>query len=639
MSFLPLVRTWILLSLLASATGWILSALGQLNRTGYALAAVIGLAGLIFGRHSLSQGVGAGSVNRLRRRFQRPLPLAFAGLAALVFLGGTLYAPGNYDGLTYRLPRILHWLAQGQWHWISTANYRMNDRSCGFEWLLTPIFLATRSDRALFLVNFLPFLLLPGLVFSVFTRLGVNARVAWQWMWLLPTGYNFLLQAGSLANDAFAAVYALAAVDFALRAASSRRSADAWFSLLAAALLTGAKSGNLPLLLPWFVVFLPVSRHFLPAFGAPGRASPGGPFFLRFSAACIVVLAALLASFLPTAVLNGHYCGDWTGLSLESPTLVMRHPLLGLAGNSAMFLLGNFCPTIFPLAGWWNHAVPDGLPASLAALAHANFEANFCRLGEIPTEEWSGLGFGLSCLLAAGAVAGRLHRPRQPAGRCSWSRRAALIAPYVSLLFFFAKSGMMTLARLVSAYYPLLLPALLRGPGLSAVVRRRWWRCATVAVVALAGVAVVLTPARPLWPAKTVLSRMGAGSASPTVRRIRDVYLTYAERPDPLAQARAALPHDCRIVGFVGAPDDPELSFWRPYGVRRVEDILAGESSAQIRARQVQYAVVSEVFLRAQRQTIDSWLQAHQAALVASLSVTTEVSVGPSAWHVVRFEP
>ena len=36
MSFLPLVRLWLWISALASVAGWILSALGQLNRPGYA---------------------------------------------------------------------------------------------------------------------------------------------------------------------------------------------------------------------------------------------------------------------------------------------------------------------------------------------------------------------------------------------------------------------------------------------------------------------------------------------------------------------------------------------------------------------------------------------------------------------------
>jgi hypothetical protein len=69
-------------------------------------------------------------------------------------------------------------------------------------------------------------------------------------MWLLPTGYCYLLQAGSISNDMFGTVYALAAVDFALRARKSGRVSEVCLSVLSAALLTGARASNLPLLLP-----------------------------------------------------------------------------------------------------------------------------------------------------------------------------------------------------------------------------------------------------------------------------------------------------------------------------------------------------------------------------------------------------
>jgi len=42
-------------------------------------------------------------------------------------------------------------------------------------------------------------------------------------MWLVPTGYCFLLQAGSISNDLFGAVFAMAAVDFALRARQEKK--------------------------------------------------------------------------------------------------------------------------------------------------------------------------------------------------------------------------------------------------------------------------------------------------------------------------------------------------------------------------------------------------------------------------------
>jgi hypothetical protein len=620
-SLLPLVRIWIFLSVLASVAGWTLSAAGQLNPAGYAIAAAAGLALLFLWRRELERGGRIFAWRRLRRRFARPLPLAFAGLAALALLGGVLYAPNNYDALTYRLPRVLHWLAQGRWHWIYTLNERMNDRSCGFEWLMAPVLLLAKSDRPLFLINLVPFLLLPGLVFSVLTRLGVRGRVAWHWMWLLPTGYNFLLQAGSVGNDSFAAVYALAAVDFARRAMVSRKVSDLWFSLLAAALMTGAKSGNLPLLLPWCVVFAPAAL----------------PLLARPWSSLAIMMAAGLVSFLPTALLNYHYCGDWSGLVLEVPELKAHSHCVAVAVNSAIFLLSNFAPTFFPWAGWWNQHALALLPNRVTGMMLANFQSNFYLLSELPGEEKSGLGFGLSCLLAGSALAAWLRPSSRPPRHLGWRRWLVLAAPYGALFFFFANSGMMSLTRLVSPYYPLLLPALLAAPAAEVVVRQRWWRRATVLVLLLALAAVVLTPSRPLWPWQTILARANdAGTHSHFINRVKAVYSVYADRSDPLFRARAAMPEDCPVIGFAGGDNDTEISFWRPYSHRRVECILPGDSAMDVRVRHIEYAAVGEVYLSIYHLTLQEWLQKYHATLLATVTGTMTVSHGPHQWYVVR---
>src|SRR5437016_641209 len=145
-SALP-VKLWLWVSALATAAGWILSALGQLNKRGYLVAS--GLCLLLFwifrreefvratrrlplplGRRGPAR-VGRSVYRRVLNRFHRPLPLAFALLSLLIFLGGILYAPSNHTALTYRIPRVLQWLAHDRWFWIHTANYRMNDRACG----------------------------------------------------------------------------------------------------------------------------------------------------------------------------------------------------------------------------------------------------------------------------------------------------------------------------------------------------------------------------------------------------------------------------------------------------------------------------------------------------------------------------
>ena len=436
-----LVRLWIWISAFASLAGWTLSALGQLNRTGYA-AAVAAAVAVIFllrrKKHSTSnEGTptekdGHWKLNiecsvfleKSFRRFRRPLPLCFAALAILIFIGGAVYPPDNYTGLTYRAGRVLQWLSHGGWFWINTADFRMNDRACGIEWLSAPVLLFTHSTRGLFLINFLPFLLLPGLIFSVFTRLGVRARVAWHWMWLLPTGYTFLLQAGGMANDTFPTVYALAAVDFALRARKSRYSSPAachshlWHSMLAAALLTGAKSTNLPLLLPWAMAIFPLI-----------------PLLRRkLAATALVILLAAAVSFLPTAIMNVHFLGDWSGLSIERTGMNMKNPLVGIWGNAFLIVLDNFTPPLFPFAGWWNQHAP----------MTANFEPGFLWLGELPTEDWTGLGFGLSVLLVVSMAANCFVRNHRPSSAFSLQPSAfLLISPWIALLAFSMKSGAM----------------------------------------------------------------------------------------------------------------------------------------------------------------------------------------------------
>jgi hypothetical protein len=505
----------------------------------------------------------------------------------------------------------------------------MNDRPCGLEWLAAPLLLFTRSDRGLFLINYIPFLLLPGLIFSVCTRLGVRPRVAWHWMWLLPTGYSFLLQAGSLGNDTTPAFYALAAVDFGLRTWQSRRPADLWLSTLSAAFLTSTKVSNLPLLLPCAIVVLPHLRLLL----------------RRPVATLLLVCLAALVSILPSAALNTYYSGDWSGLAVEHSVIEMKHPLVGIWGNT-LLLLKNLAPPIFPLARWWNQSALSVLPQTIVAPMVANFEPGFHTLGELPTEDAAGLGFGVSALLIISLLAAWVVRPAgKPARQPDASRgllprvlrAAVLLAPWVSLLAYFVKSAMMDLQRHLAAYYPLLLPLLLLGAGQAAIVRRRWWQGFALVVMLLAALVLVLVPGRPLWPAQKVLSRLLAWKPDqPLLVRAFKVYSIYDIRSDPLANVRALLPPGLSVVGFLGTPDDIDISLWRPFGRRQVKHILLSDSPEQIRQRQIHYVVVGELNLQENQTTLTDWQKRTGAELVASTTATMSVSQGPHSWYLVR---
>jgi hypothetical protein len=614
-----LLLIWVCLCAYLNCAGWLLSALHQLNAAGYAVALTLGLAGLFFWNQKSGAKIFPGGVTqKFRRRFRRKFPLAFLILAGMALLGGILYAPSNYDALAYRVPRVLHWLAAGQWHWINTVFDRVNDRSCGIEWVSAPVIALFKTDRFLFLINFVSFLFLPGLVFSVFTRLGVRRRVAWHWMWLVPTGYGLLLQAGSIGNDLFGAVFALAAVDFALRARNSGSPRDFLASVLAAALMTSAKTSSLPLLLPWAVALLPSLKIVLRA--------PLKTF-------AVIALAAF-ASALPTIAFNIKYAGDWSGAGVGREHNEVKHALvLRSAANVALVTLENFVPPVFPVAPQWNRAVEKNLPAKLKDDLAALIETPGCRfaLGQMQIEEDAGLGCGLSLLLCASVAAVFLTREKKSApAKFSWT---ALVrcAPWVSLAAVLAAANLSALARVLVPFYALLLPLPLALAGHERLVKTIWWRRAAFAVFAAAGVLLVVSPARPLFPALTILKHLPHPPA-----RLAAVYETYRARPDAMALVREFLPADLKVLGLASF-DDPETSLWRPFGSRRVEHVAPADSAADLKVRGVKYILfrdgVTEEWFHC---PLPEWLQQHDAQIVKTIPLNLRASAGPRDWFLVK---
>ncbi|MDB6121779.1 MAG: hypothetical protein JWQ71_772 [Pedosphaera sp.] len=565
------------------------------------------------------------SFYKQKHRFNRWFPRAFLILACLALLGGILHAPANYDALAYRLPRILHWLAVDHWHWIHTEFNRLNTRAFGFEWLATPLLVFTRSDRPVFLINLISFLLLPGLCFSILTRLGVQRRAAWYWMWLLPTGYVFLLQAGSLGNDLFGVIFVLAAMDFVLRAWVSRSYSDIWLSILAAALFTGSKMNNLPLLLPWLIAFLPS---------------------LRLLASRIVITTGVCAvgvacSFLPMAAINYKYSGDWTGFTAEH--LVPQSGAYGLhlVHNSVALVIQNLAPPIFPFAKAWNEAVIRHFPASLMARLESFFEPSQAHLalGEIAVEEFAGLGFGVSALILISLLARIVYSKKAVAVPPNFPgsnlvRWAILLSPFFSLSVYMVKSGLSGEARLVSSYYGLLVPVLLLGGAQACIVKARWWKICAAMVFLLAGLLVVISPARPLWPAQYLLARVH--SNNPLVNRARLVYSVYSERADGFAPVRKVLPAGIDVLGMITA-DDLETSLWRPFGSRRIEHVTHTDTPEDLRRRGIHYVLISsQQFAVYFKGTVEEWLSNNHAELVQKFPLKLRAAQPPVDWLLVR---
>jgi hypothetical protein len=617
-----LVLLWVWVCAYLNCAGWALSALHQLNAGGYAVVLALGAVALIFWRRQSSPDFFSKiHWRKYARRFRRPFPLAFLILATMAFLGGAIYAPTNYDALAYREPRVLHWLAENHWHWIHTVFDRINTRSCGIEWVSAPFLALLKSDRLLFLINIVSFLLLPGLVFSMFTRLGVRRRVAWHWMWIAPTGYCFLLQAGSIGNDLFGAAFALAAVDFALRARNSESPRDLFASMLAAALMTSVKLSSLPLLLPWAVAFLPSLKIL---FRAPVRAAA-------------VSLIALAASGLPTMVQNAIYFGDWSGAHLNHHPGIFQTVTLRTSANLVSIGTQNLVPSVFPPAGRWNEEVkkilPDALETRLRAVMVEPQAYDF-SVPEMQTEEDAGLGFGVS-IMALISVTGAffVRQPASPTRESTWLV-CVRWSPVISLLALLTQYNLSLICRIITPYYLLLLPALLALGGHEKLINRAWWRVTVFAVFLMAAGLLVVSPARPLFPVETILSKIQRPD-SRLAARINEVYSVYHNRNDGFAPARAILPPDLKVLGMITF-DDPETSLWRPFGSRRIEHICPEDTPAELKARGIEYILIHEEKLDWYNLSLDDWLKKMNAQLVQKIPLNLRASRGPLDWDLVK---
>ncbi len=611
------VRFWILLSALLVAAGWILSAVHQLNRTGYLV--VFAFAGIAF--VVLKRKYGTPTRGGLRiflykflQRCLRPAPLLFLVLVVLSLLSGLLYAGLNWDANAYRLPRILHWIGAEQWHWIHAADPRLNVAGCGFEWLAAPLLMFTGTDRFLFLINWTAYLLLPGLIFSVFARLQVRPKVAWWWMWFCSASWCFALQASSIANDAFAAIYILAAVDLALRAQTENRPADFCLSLFAVALATGVKQTNVPLVLLWLAA-----------------AWPGWRFLRRQPAVAILIVGlGTLISIVPISLANLHYAGCLLPMQYPGVGNFALNPFWGIMGNTIAIPAQNFLPPFYhllpPYAGDWG----DVGAALQTTFLRSGFGQHFSSFehfllldhGSGVTETNAGFGLGGCVLLLLGAREAWRHRTAEAPMICNrrlWCLRAL---PWGLLLLFMATVGSYENARQLTPYYPFLLPALLVQRGQSLTVRQRRWQRLGLAVMGLTAIMIVVSADRPLFPAQYFFSWLSKELPESKIVRIeRNIYQgsyfrSFEARRQALPQL---LPHGEPVVGFyAGSSGVDEFAAWRPFGGRRVERVSPGEPLDSLQARGIRYVIVPDMALRETGETPADWMKKYRAILTAA---------------------
>jgi hypothetical protein len=645
-----LYRFWVLVSSLLVSAGWILSTVHALNRVGYMIFFLLGGISYVWHhpvRFEHSVLTGAKMVwHKLSRRFKRPAPAVF--LVIFLFnLISVLVAPQLAgDSGAYRIPRVLHWLGAGGWHWIHTDDSRMNIAACNYEWLFTPLILFSRTDDWICVPNLVSYALLPGLIFLFLHEVKVPSRVAWWWTWILSCGWCFVLQATSSVNDGLGATFALAAVAFACRASRTKDFSDVVASLLAAGLFTGMKQTNLPLVLPWLIALWPC-REWV------------GRYPLK---TCITILFALLVSLAPLAYLNWQHTGTWSGFPhADAGSLAafgsqhyvwggqqeLTSPFWGLLGNVFCMTAQNLLPLVFPWNESWNQTMQRFIHTPFGQ-HFTQFEV-FGRLDHSITTGSAGIGAGIIALSALSFIWSR--RSKQlfgtNAGSRTWSNCPPTLqlnllhwAPWIALLVFMAKVGTYANARQAAPYYVLLFPTLLTMPGQISLTRCKPWQWLALGylVVTLAYV-LIFIHVRHFVPAAWGLRQIEQHPQSKWMAVYGDFFASEVcvkEQRDFLRDVDLS---GEPVIGYSTACGGSEPGFWFPLGARRVERVLIDDTSEQLAQRGIRYVVVEDVALKPAQLTIDEWVEKHNGKLVKTFSFVTRLSSPRMGIYLVHLQP
>jgi hypothetical protein len=389
-------------------------------------------------------------------------------------------------------------------------------------------------------------------------------------------------------------------------------------------LLTGVKASNLPLLLPiaWAM--------------APGLSL----LKERLAGSIGILLLSLMISFVPTAALNYHYSGDWTGDPANVDKLKIQEPLAGILGNGLQLGLQSLEPPFLPVAHAVENWLWDRFPDSLRAILMKGFPRFVIGFRELPQEESAGVGIGITVMAFASIIFAWRYRRRHQAVPLTSIQRSGMtlgLLTWAALLVFMAKMGSEATSRLIAPYYPLLLLPFLLNPAQNVlVVHRAWYNTLGVCASIVALVAVILTPSRPLWPAETFFDWAAQHFPSNSlVTRAQTTYSVYRCRNDVFASLRNSIPDSVQVIGLIEGTDDPETSLWRPFGVRRVVDV---RECNRIKETQLGWLVVKNSEIgNGSDQDFQKWLQRDGGVVVSQRDITEKAARGPETWTVVHF--
>ncbi|WP_433116372.1 hypothetical protein [Micromonospora sp. CA-246542] len=220
---------------------------------------------------------------RTAGRGDRLLAGGIGGLVLLELLIALLAEPNNFDSQTYHLPKVEHWVAQGDLDFWPTAIHRQVTIPPGAEYLLLHLRLLTGGDALHNLVQWAAGVLCLLVAARITAQLGGGRRAQLITAFVLASTPMVALQATSTQTDLVCAAWVACAATLAL---DGLRRRTGWGTVLGLGAATGltavTKTSGLiavgPLLVLWGLAQLRLALAARPSAAEPaGRAASVGP--------------------------------------------------------------------------------------------------------------------------------------------------------------------------------------------------------------------------------------------------------------------------------------------------------------------------------------------------------------------------
>ncbi|WP_167493146.1 glycosyltransferase family 39 protein [Micromonospora ureilytica] len=217
---------------------------------------------------------------RTARPGERLLAGTVGGLVLVELLVALLAEPNNFDSQTYHLPKVEHWVAQGDLDFWPTAIHRQVTIPPGAEYLLLHLRLLTGGDHLHNLVQWAAGVVCLLVAARITAQLGGGRRAQLLTAFVLATTPMVVLQATSTQTDLICAAWVACAATLAL---DGLRRRTGWGTLLGLGAATGltavTKTSGLiavgPLLVLWGLAQLRLARTDRSAPTDPAAAGGG----------------------------------------------------------------------------------------------------------------------------------------------------------------------------------------------------------------------------------------------------------------------------------------------------------------------------------------------------------------------------